>query len=158
MSDQISDRADMARILRESLAYFGENGERWSKGEFFADRSGDYADMRFMFNQKQGKPCACALGGIAYGIVRAMDIGDGQVRDLGYDPENVLICLGPADYWVPIVTAIRELFPLRVGQRTGLSSVIAFNDSENTTFEDVKHVFERAIELANKKPVATWSI
>lgn len=130
-------------ILSDALAYLGPNGERWHKGSFFRDHYGLVFITDPEFDPKRSKVCACPLGAVCYAAASRLD--DARLTELAYDPYGVLRDAVPESVKSALRTSAESLFPDRA--ITGAMGVIPnFNDHEDTTFWDVKLVFERAIE------------
>lgn len=114
-----SDAREALSVLREALDLLGPNGEHWTKGTY-EDSDGNY----------------CMIGAITkatYGFV---------YQDTGR--------LGDVDERATIFQITRRyLLQAALASSPGVRlHLTKFNDFSETTFEDVRQVFERAIQLA----------
>lgn len=128
---------------------FLKDRNSWTKGVYFRAKNGE--SVRFtnalIDSVKYGNKdlCACSVGAVVHGVVLARE---------GTTPmplDGIIHAAETDKVSAYLMRAADELFPgraTRFNRDFALDVVISFNDSENTTFKDIKAVFARAIELA----------
>lgn len=109
-----------SKAISRALEKF-EDGERWTKGSYFA------YDNRMRTVQ-------CLMGGLI--------LGYGYTDDSTFATEDYLPCT------TTIATVISEQFPDRLPspeyRDVPTTVIVEFNDNEFTTFDDVRLVLEKA--------------